>query len=538
MSDSETSKNNVEKYLRKLSINKTLVPKEVNELLINAKNLGISITWHNRRSTRGNPGGSSFDNNNQDTGGQEQYHTGEEGNGEEQENTTDPPSPPPETSNQSHQIPIEQQLNYDWLTRILHELSDTLNATEYFDIPKFESTPHNSTHRKEKTELTLSTIHSERDSDSTSFITIPEFFFFSEPYIFYFADNFFIPEFLYTMDPPTHATVTMDPGKFSGKIDEDVDEFIIRFERACKVNGWDTSDKKARYFPCYLTGTALTWLGNFEAANDGPVGYITLRDALRHGYTPKTPEDRADTLLRTRMQTKGETVDNYFHDIIHLCRLANPDMTESVKARHIMHGLNKAIVKSILVLKNDTPEEVLANARKAEMAQSYGEDETNSFLLKQSADTMTKLAEQMENLTKISNQNGNYNKYRGNRPFYKQNFSRGSFYQSYPRDQTQRQINSQDVRFQQQVGPSRGNFNQRPGRGRGNFSHNIIPNNNIFNRSGHSNDRNTRNPDGRVRCFKCSKIGHYASSCRSTNPSTGNNGNSSRQQQPGNSQRQ
>jgi len=41
------------------------------------------------------------------------------------------------------------------------------------------------------------------------------------------------------------------PGKLSGAISEDIDQFLKRFERAAKINGW-TDSEKSQYIVVYL----------------------------------------------------------------------------------------------------------------------------------------------------------------------------------------------------------------------------------------------------------------------------------------------
>jgi len=56
------------------------------------------------------------------------------------------------------------------------------------------------------------------------------------------------------------------PTKFSGAINESVDLFIQKYNKASQINGW-TSEQKVLFIAIYLQGTASTFLENFENTN-------------------------------------------------------------------------------------------------------------------------------------------------------------------------------------------------------------------------------------------------------------------------------
>lgn len=195
----------------------------------------------------------------------------------------------------------------------------------------------------------------------------------------------------------------MNPGNFGGQIGEDVDEFLAKYERACRVNGWVDDKEKARYLPVFLTATASIWLDNYEASfPSNKDDYGKLSEELKAAFQPRIPMDRAEFKLRTRIQGENENLETYFQDVTRLCRLVNANMAKPDIARHLLHGLSRKIIKDVMLLDNDSPEKVLENARKVEVAQSYEatkDTATSNKIIEQSVNTMSVVAKQLESLT-------------------------------------------------------------------------------------------------------------------------------------------
>ena len=76
-------------------------------------------------------------------------------------------------------------------------------------------------------------------------------------------------------------------------------------------------------------------------------------------------------------------------------------MAEADKARHLLHGLSRELIKDVMLLDNNTPEEVLQNARKAEIARSYSSttDTIQSELLQKANDQISELTKKLAELT-------------------------------------------------------------------------------------------------------------------------------------------
>ncbi|KAK4012400.1 hypothetical protein OUZ56_021499, partial [Daphnia magna] len=50
-----------------------------------------------------------------------------------------------------------------------------------------------------------------------------------------------------------------------------------------------------------------------------------------------------ETLLRQRMQGPDEDAASYNYDIIHMCHLVNPTMTQAQQLEHLYNGLKKSL---------------------------------------------------------------------------------------------------------------------------------------------------------------------------------------------------
>jgi hypothetical protein len=371
--------------------------------------------------------------------------------------------------------------------------------------------------------------------------------------------------------------------KFTGNNDRDIDLFFTQYLRACRVNGWNTPELKARYIPCYLSGAALIALENLESTNPTPT-FAEIRTHLEDAFKPKIPVDRAEFKLRTRVQLPNESVENYYQDVMRLCRQVSATMEEKDKARHVLHGLSRKLIKNVMLLKNDTPQEVLENARKVEIADSYGEailNTSDTGFNNGSREVIDKLTEQIANLTKLtldmksqqgqpqiqsqqygatarldrtfqySRGNGQYNT-RGNGQYNTR--GNGQYNNGYRKNYSNYQPNRGGQSFQHYVPRSNGNNSYNP-----NYQqqrNNNYPQNGNrtvrfeqpprFNREQQQNqaretrpkspaDINTRTSDGRVRCYGCGRSGHYISSCPNTNNRQPNRqqGRESRDQSPG-----
>jgi uncharacterized protein YaaR (DUF327 family) len=165
----------------------------------------------------------------------------------------------------------------------------------------------------------------------------------------------------------------MHPGNFSGSIDEDLTEWLTQYDRACRVNQWETDDDKGRFMPCFFVNAAALWYGNLEATTTEKnlKSYKHVVKELKKTFDEKRVEDAVEFKLRNRKQGDTEDVATYYHSIVNLCRRSNANMSNEAIVRHLIFGLKPELVKDVMLMNNDTPKSFYENALKVERAQLF-----------------------------------------------------------------------------------------------------------------------------------------------------------------------
>jgi hypothetical protein len=187
------------------------------------------------------------------------------------------------------------------------------------------------------------------------------------------------------------AKFKMSPPSFGGSYKEDVKDWTEKFERAARVNHWLKDDEKARFLPCFLTGSANIWYENLEHSGGTDLTKFNnvLKPALIKAFDVSKIHDALEYELRNRRQQPDEEVSHYYYDVLKLCRRVNPTMANEAILRHLMFGLKEKFVPLVIMQANATPDDFLANALKAERAMVYAPGNN---------DEMSKLSKQMEEL--------------------------------------------------------------------------------------------------------------------------------------------
>ncbi|KZS11578.1 Uncharacterized protein APZ42_023719 [Daphnia magna] len=133
------------------------------------------------------------------------------------------------------------------------------------------------------------------------------------------------------------------PPVFSASPEEDAVDWLERFELAATYNRWSDADQ-ARNFVMYLEGPARKWFlvhthpnhwDDLPARPDPTVPYYPTYRRL--------PESK----LRQREQGNEEDVVAYFYDIINMCRIVNPTMSQEQQLQHLYRGLKPTLLQKI-----------------------------------------------------------------------------------------------------------------------------------------------------------------------------------------------
>ena len=252
--------------------------------------------------------------------------------------------------------------------------------------------------------------------------------------------------------------------KFNGASDEDVNEFLINFDRAAKFHKWN-DERKAEALPLHLLGNAGIWFNSTPELSDKP--YSAMADALRNQFHSSSDRYLLRQKLHDRKQLPTETVATYAADIRRMSRRIEMPSSETVN--HFIQGLKPSLKTYVLCQQPENLEEAERHAKLKEAA----------------PDPMTEKIDQVINLLTSSKQPATV-------------ATLGTMEQAshYSRPApADRPLTRDDVAqiVRQEMG--RSNQNRPSNRG--------------------SNDyRNRRTQDGRPICHYCGKIGHISTVCR------------------------
>ncbi|UYV64980.1 hypothetical protein LAZ67_3002639 [Cordylochernes scorpioides] len=142
-----------------------------------------------------------------------------------------------------------------------------------------------------------------------------------------------------------------NPSMFSGEGVEDPRSWLKGYERVAKHNQWDeTLCLPNVYF--YLTGTALKWYENNEESIQTWKEFISRL--------------RAEKILKTRAQLKGESTEYYIQDVLRLCKEVDPQMNEKDKISHLMKGIAEELYQALLPRDVHNTEQFVTECRRIE----------------------------------------------------------------------------------------------------------------------------------------------------------------------------
>ena len=118
-----------------------------------------------------------------------------------------------------------------------------------------------------------------------------------------------------------NQTLKVKPEKFSGSVGTSFYSFIAQFENCSEINQWNEREK-ILMLRSSLTGNALSIL--WDLGSDKDYSYEELVDMLKARYGSKGQTETYRLQLRTRRQSRGESLSNLMQDIRKLMALAYP----------------------------------------------------------------------------------------------------------------------------------------------------------------------------------------------------------------------
>ncbi|XP_077532506.1 uncharacterized protein LOC144144881 [Haemaphysalis longicornis] len=127
-----------------------------------------------------------------------------------------------------------------------------------------------------------------------------------------------------------------EPRGFWGKEEEDVEEWLTHFKRVSRYNRWDASAQLSNVV-FSSNGTALTWFENQEEKLTTSDRFV--EEILARFGDSAAKKKKAEQTLLQRAQVPGETCSTYIEEVLKLCRIINPQMSEEDKVGHLLKGI-------------------------------------------------------------------------------------------------------------------------------------------------------------------------------------------------------
>ncbi|CAF1001291.1 unnamed protein product [Adineta steineri] len=154
--------------------------------------------------------------------------------------------------------------------------------------------------------------------------------------------------------------------KFSGKAEEDADEWIK--DLMSKFNMAELTEPQAlKIILNFLDGPAKDWYNENNAQFES---WSVFKAEFIRTYSSPATKQLASHRLRTRQQRVDEPIIEYYIDVIKLCKLVDPNMTDASKLDHLCHGLKLSLMREVLRHTPRTPAEFLEYAKQEEVLDS------------------------------------------------------------------------------------------------------------------------------------------------------------------------
>ncbi|RWS04997.1 hypothetical protein B4U79_18337 [Dinothrombium tinctorium] len=143
-----------------------------------------------------------------------------------------------------------------------------------------------------------------------------------------------------------------DPSK------QDINDWILTFNSATANK---TDEQKINYLPSVLQNTALQWYATRKRTQSNESDWKSWETALIAEFGKKLPAILQE--LNTRQQRQNEQTIDYCRDILRLCSLCNPLMTETEKIAHLTRGISPALKGKVILMNANTSSDFIDNVR-------------------------------------------------------------------------------------------------------------------------------------------------------------------------------
>lgn len=332
------------------------------------------------------------------------------------------------------------------------------------------------------------------------------------------------------------------PGIFNGTQDECVLEFFENFELMAKANGWD-NEMKLVYLPLYLKGSAYKLFKILDSETKLSFEKIMLK--FKENFASYSRSKMLRNKLRNRKLKAGESIGEFWIDMIFLINETNRMMPEWEKIDLILDALSPEYYNVIGMLKNNSLIELENNLKQLEYTKSRAREleekvklENDTFNSNFNNNFMQYNNDNYNNYGyRQGNSNGNYSGPRFNNykpPFFHQQYNNNYNAQKF-NNKNNNNHNNMNYNYRSNFNGYNNNYN-RPNNVH-NFSYNkVYPETNNIDHTMYNNDNNSNNmrmqnnnqklqpniqnknynenpPKTDIVCFGCGLPGHMRSSC-------------------------
>jgi hypothetical protein len=168
------------------------------------------------------------------------------------------------------------------------------------------------------------------------------------------------------------------PPVFSAAPSEDAIDWLERYELAAVYNRWTDADR-ARNFVMYLDGAARKWFLVHNHPNhwedlpvrpnpaDPTLPNLPAMDGLKKQFSAAFRQANFSLVQESKICQREQGVEEYvvayFYDIINMCRVFNPTMSQEQQLQYLYRGLRPALLAKIYPLQPATTAEFLDLAK-------------------------------------------------------------------------------------------------------------------------------------------------------------------------------
>ncbi len=195
-------------------------------------------------------------------------------------------------------------------------------------------------------------------------------------------------KFKFEMAEERPMTKYIQPDRYEGK--GDIRDFFTRFEECAKNNKWDDEMKKEK-FPLALGGLAHRY---YKAliADRRERNYQELKEAFEKRYLKN--KEKINNKINSRLLGEKEEIEDYYSEMVELCKEADENMSEVQMVRNIINGIPNEYKRYMNPGKIETLDQLQEEIESATTSLTLEKNTENRVRMRE----MEKLSKKMENI--------------------------------------------------------------------------------------------------------------------------------------------